>query len=319
MSNQRLTDTAIGALVIGAVLVLVVAFVLTKGWNKRQFDLYMRTESARDLTSDTPVLLQSLPIGEVKAVAPQVDSQTSRLRFIVHLRIDEYFQDGTELRLPLGTQAELVTSNMLGGVSIELRMPQRPIGRLAAGDTIGSTVRSSGLDAIAQIADSLRQQITLVLTDTRALIENLSGTVVLAQRELRHTAPEVRATMTEVQAALAQLRPTLARADTLMSTATSRMDGVSDSIAATLAQTRSMIAHLDSLALTATAIAGENRAVVRTTAENLFVISAKLEHFLDQVSRRPLRMIYGVRPLPDTVRPVPPAAAPATSETSSKP
>lgn len=317
MSNQRFNDVLIGALVIGAVVVLVIAFVLTKGWNKRQFDLYMRTESARDLTSDTRVLLQSLPIGEVKAVAPQVDSQTSRLRFIVHLRIDERYQDGTELRLPLGTQADLVTSNVLGGVSIELRMPERPVGRLAAGDTINSTVRSSGLDAIAAIADSLRQQIALVLTDTRTLIENLSGTVLLAEKELRQTGPEVRATMAEVQASLVQLRPTLARADTLMATATTRMDGVSDSIAATLTQTKSMIAHLDSLALTASSIAGENRAVVRTTAENLFVISAKLEHFLDQVSRRPLRMIYGVRPLPDTIRQLPPSSDP--NQTSSKP
>jgi ABC-type transporter Mla subunit MlaD len=319
MSSQRLTDVLIGTIVIGAVLVLVITFVLTKGWNKRQFDLYMRTESARDLTSDTQVLLQSLPVGEVKAVAPQVDSLTGRLRFIVHLRIDERYQDGTELRLPLGTQADMVTANVLGGVSIELRMPDRPVGTLAAGDTIGSTVRSSGLDAIAQIADSLRQQIALVLTDTRTLIENLSSTVVLAEQELRQTAPQVRATMSEVQASLAQLRPTLARADTLMATATNRMDGVSDSIAATLAQTKGMIAHLDSLALTATAIAGENRAVVRTTAENLFVISAKLEHFLDQVSRRPLRMLYGVRPLPDTIRPAPPSPAPAASETSAKP
>jgi ABC-type transporter Mla subunit MlaD len=317
MSNQRFNDLLIGALVIGAVVVLVIAFVLTKGWNKRQFDLYMRAESARDLTSDTRVLLQSLPIGEVKAIAPQVDSQTSRLRFIVHLRIDERYQDGTELRLPLGTQGELVTSNVLGGVSIELRMPERPIGKLAAGDTINSTIRSSGLDAIAMIADSLRQQIALVLTDTRTLIENLSGTVVLAEKELRQTGPEVRATMAEVQASLVQLRPTLARADTLMATATNRMDGVSDSIAATLTETKSMIAHLDSLALTASSIAGENRQVVRTTAENLYVISAKLEHFLDQVSRRPLRMIYGVRPLPDTIRRLPPATDSAV--TSSKP
>jgi ABC-type transporter Mla subunit MlaD len=308
MSNPRLSDTLVGALVIGTVVVLVLAFVFTKGWNKQRFDIYMRTESARDLTSDTRVLLQSLPIGEVKAVAPQVDSLTSRLRFIVHLRIDERYQDGTELKLPLGTTGDIVTSNVLGGVSIELRMPDRPVGRLAPGDTIGSLRRSSGLDAIAQIADSLRQQIALALTDTRTLIENLNSTVSMARGELQHTGPAVRETMSEVRASLAQLRPTLIRADSLMATATGRMDAVSDSIGATLSETRSMIAHLDSLALTATSIAGENRDVVRTTAENLFVISAKLEHFLDQVSRRPLRMLYGVQPLSDSVRRSPPQA-----------
>ena len=77
-----------------------------------------------------------------------------------------------------------------------------------------------------------------------------------------------------------------------MAAAHGQMGTISDSIAATLSQTRLMVGRLDSLAATASTIAGENRDVVRTTAqENLFVISAKLEHFLDQVSRRPLRMI----------------------------
>lgn len=315
MSSQRLTDLMVGALVVGAALVLIVAFVLTKGWNKRQFDLYMRTASARDMTSDTRVMLQALPVGEVKAIAPLVDTLTSKLEFIVHLRIDERYQDGTELRLPANTTAQIVPANALGGADIELVIPEKPLGRLSAADTIPSSRRASGLEAIAQTADSLRQQIALVLTDTRTLIDNLSSTVVLARSELTRTAPEVRATLAEVQASLAQLRPTLARADTLMASAHGTMTGISDSIAATLSQTRSMVAHLDSLAVTASSMAGENREVVRTTAENLYVISAKLEHFLDQVSRRPLRMITGVRPMPDTVRVRP---APAT-ETSAKP
>jgi ABC-type transporter Mla subunit MlaD len=314
MSGQRLSDFMVGALVVGASVVLLIAFGLTKGWNKQQFDLFMRSESARDLTSDTRVFLQSLPIGEVRAVAPMVDSQSGRLRFIVHLRIDERYQDGTELRLPLGTSADIVPASTFGGANIELIMPERTVGRLSPGDTIRSVRKTSGLEAITQIADSLRQQIALVLTDTRSLIGNLSSTAVLAQDELKRTAPEIRATLTELQASLAQLRPTLVRADTLMATATGRMDGLSDSIGVTLSQTRSMIAHLDSLAVTAAGIAGENRDVVRTTAQNLYTVSAKLEHFLDQVSRRPLRMITGVSPLPDTLR-----GQSTSNETSSKP
>lgn len=299
MSNQRLSDLLVGSLVVGAAVVLLVAVVLTKGWNKRQFDLYMRSSTAQDLNVDTKVFLQYLEVGEVKGVAPQVDSASGRLRFVVHLRIDERYQDGTELRLPLGTEADIVPVNALGGAAIGLRLPERNIGRLTPGDTINSVRRASGLEAIAQTADSLRQQIELVLTDTRTLIHSLNSTVVLAQTELKQTGPEIRTTLTDVQAALAQLTPTLARADTLMAAAHGQMGTISDSIAATLSQTRLMVGHLDSLAATASTIAGENRDVVRTTAQNLFVISAKLEHFLDQVSRRPLRMITGVSPLPN--------------------
>jgi ABC-type transporter Mla subunit MlaD len=243
------------------------------------------------------VYLQYLAVGEVKAVAPQVDSSSGRLRFIVHLRVDERYQDGTELHLPLGTEADIVPVNALGGAAIGLRLPDHSVGRLSPGDTINSFRRASGLEAIAQTADSLRQQVALVLTDTRALISNLNSTVILAQGELRRTAPEIRTTMQDIQVALTQLTPTLARADTLMSQAQGQIGSIHDSIAATLSQTRLMVGHLDSLAATASAMAGENRDVVRTTAQNLYVLSAKLEHFLDQVSRRPLRMITGVTPL----------------------
>ncbi|MEO8200382.1 MAG: hypothetical protein ABI679_07675 [Gemmatimonadota bacterium] len=293
-----MSDLLVGAIVVGAALVLVVAVILTKGWNKRQFDLYMRSSTAQDLNVDTKVFLQYLEVGEVKGVAPQVDSTTGQLRFVVHLRIDERYQDGNELRLPLGTEADIVPVNALGGAAIGLRLPGRNLGRLAPGDTINSVRRASGLEAIAQTADSLRQQIALVLTDTRDLIHSLNSTVVMAQSELRQTAPEIRTTLSGIQATLAQLTPTLARADTLMSSAHGQMGSISDSIAATLSQTRLMLGHLDSLASTASTIAGENRDVVRTTAQNLFVISSKLEYFLDQVSRRPLRMITGITPLP---------------------
>jgi len=292
-----MSDLMVGTLVVGVAVVVVIAFVLTKGWNKRQFDLFMRSETAQDLNVDTKVYLQYLPVGEVKAVAPKVDSTTGRLTFVVHLRIDEEYQDGTRLRLPLGTEADIVPVNALGGAAIAMRLPERGVGRLAPGDTINSVRRASGIEAIAQTADSLRRQLELVLVDTRTLVKNLNATVQVAQGELKRTAPAVRSTLTELQAALVQLRPTLARADTLMATATGHMGSLHDSISVTLSQTRRMVAHLDSLAATASTIAGENREVVRTTAQNLYVISAKLENFLDQVSRRPLRMITGVRPL----------------------
>jgi ABC-type transporter Mla subunit MlaD len=178
-----------------------------------------------------------------------------------------------------------------------MRLPERTAGWMEPGDTINSVRRTSGLDAIAEIADSLRQQTALVLTDTRELITKLTATVVVAQREMERTAPDVRTTLTEMSNVLTQLRPTLARADSMMGSVTGTMDGLRDSISTTLSQTRSLLSHLDSLALTASAIAGENRSVFRSTAENLYVISAKLEHFMDQVSRRPLRMLTGVRTL----------------------
>jgi ABC-type transporter Mla subunit MlaD len=233
-----------------------------------------------------------------------VDSATGRLQFVVHLKIDEKYQDGTPLHLPLGTTADILPGSLVGGgAQISFHLPERTAGWMSPGDTIQSSRKASGLDALAQTADSLRQQITLVLSDTRTLIGNLTSTVVFAQKELERTSPEVRTTLAEMSGVLATLRPTLARADTLMGSMNGSVAGLQDSISQTLSQTRSLLSHLDSLAITASAMAGENRQVVRTTAENLYVISAKLDHFLDQVSRRPLRMITGVQILPtDSLR-----------------
>jgi len=304
MSSQRFSDFLVGLLVIATVLVIMLAFFFTQGWSKHQFDLFMRAESAQDLNVDTKVFFQGLAIGEVQTVAPQVDSATGHLQFVVQLRIAEKYQDGTPLHLPLGTTAEILPGSLVGGVAlIYLRLPERSVGWMTPGDTINSSRKSSGLDAIAEIADSLRVQLVLVLADTRTLISHLSSTVVTAHRELERTAPEVRSTMSQMSNVLALLGPTLARADSLMGSVNGAVGGLQDSISMTLSQTRSLLLHLDSLAITASAIAGENREVVRTTAQNLYVISAKLDHFLDQVSRRPLRMITGVSAMPgDSLR-----------------
>jgi ABC-type transporter Mla subunit MlaD len=302
--SQRISDFMVGLLVIGTVLVVGLAFVFTQGWNKNQFDLYMKTESVQDLNVDTKVQLQYLTVGEVGSISPVVDSATGRLQFVVHLKIDEKYQDGTPLHLPLGTTADILPGSLVGGgAQISFHLPERTAGWMSPGDTIQSSRKASGLHALAQTADSLRQQITLVLSDTRTLIGNLTSTVVFAQKELERTSPEVRTTLAEMSGVLATLRPTLARADTLMGSMNGSVAGLQDSISQTLSQTRSLLSHLDSLAITASAMAGENRQVVRTTAENLYVISAKLDHFLDQVSRRPLRMITGVQILPtDSLR-----------------
>lgn len=295
MSSQRFSDFLVGLLVIATILVIMLAFFFTQGWSKHQFDVFMRAESAQDLNVDTKVYFQGLAIGEVQAVAPQVDSATGHLQFVVQLRIAEKYQDGTPLHLPLGTTADILPGSLVGGgTSISLRLPARSVGWMTPGDTINSSRKTSGLDAIAETADSLQRQVALVLTDTRTLINHLSSTVVMAQRELERTAPEVRSTMTQMSGVLAQLGPTLTRADSLMGSVNGAVGGLQDSISMTLSQTHSLLRHLDSLAMTASAMAGENREVVRTTAENLYVISAKLESFLDQVSRRPLRMITGV-------------------------
>ncbi len=297
--TRRTADALVGLLVLSVIAVLLAAVAVTRGWTERRVTLYMLSPSVQDLKQDTPVYLQGLAIGEVAAISPVVDSgRMGPPQFLVALRLRERYANGVPIRLPLGTRAQISSTGLIGSASIALVVPPNDIAAaLEPGDTIRGTLTLSWTDILKEVADTLRQQVSDILKDTRRLLATLDRTASLAHTELGATAPELRQTLAEVQQTLAALRPTVHRADTLLGTADRRLGVLQDSISATLASARVLMGHLDSLTLTAAAIAGDNREAIRRTADHLYVVSAKLEHFVDQVSRRPLRMITGVRPL----------------------
>ena len=71
-----------------------------------------------------------------------------------------------------------------------------------------------------------------------------------------------------------------------------------DSISTAVANTNRLLLRLDSLARDAHALATENRGDLRATVTNLSEASRQLNNFVDQMSRRPLRALTGVKPLP---------------------
>jgi ABC-type transporter Mla subunit MlaD len=300
--SRRTADALIGLLVLSVLSVLVIALAVTGGWNQRRIVIYMLSPSVQDLKQDTPVSLQGLGIGEVASISPQVD--TGRMgapQFVVALRIRERFSNGALLRLPVGTRGEITSTGLIGAASISLVVPadnQATLTPLAPGDTIRGELTEGWTDVVKSVADTLRTQISDILRDTRQVLLTLNRTAGTAHDELATTGPELRRTLDEVQRTLAVVRPVLLRADTVLAGADRRVGALQDSLTPVLAEARTLMEHLDSLTLLASGIAGENRASLRRTADHLYVVSAKLEYFLDQVSRRPLRMITGVRPLP---------------------
>ena len=60
---------------------------------------------------------------------------------------------------------------------------------------------------------------------------------------------------------------------------------------------RQLLLRLDTLTSTSSQMATENRGDIRATVAQMKFVGIQLEHFLDQVSRRPLRMLTGVQPV----------------------
>jgi len=75
--------------------------------------------------------------------------------------------------------------------------------------------------------------------------------------------------------------------------------GFPDSLSATLATSHRALQRLDSLTGTAQVLTTENRRDLREAITNLTQLSRQLNHFVDEMSRRPYRLLTGVKPLPE--------------------
>jgi ABC-type transporter Mla subunit MlaD len=228
--------------------------------------------------------VQGLEVGRVRSVSPTVDSVSGRISFVARLSVAEKFADGSSLRLPRGTRAELDASTPLAPAHINLLLPDT-VGAtrlfIEPKDTIRMSRKSSAMDKMAEVADELSQRV-------QEMVRQATQTLVRVQTTVRDITPNIESTLRSVATAMG-------RVDSLVERL--HRAGLSDSIAATVAGTNRLLMRLDSLARDASALTSENRADLRATVMNLTEASRQLNHFVDQMSRRPYRALTGVKPL----------------------
>jgi ABC-type transporter Mla subunit MlaD len=287
--------------------IVVGTAVLTSGLLEGRYQLHMRAAEAEGLTQDTRVELQGLEIGRVAAVNPHLDSASNRLDFIATLSIRERFPDGTRLRLPVGTQAIIAPPpTLVGAAIIEFEMPPPSPGAayLQPGDTLESDRRSNMMEALLEIATGMKGDILEALTETRELVVRTTATVDETGTLLANARPQL-------EHVLDQLSQGLERTNSILAQVEPRVGPVSDSIMVALETTNRLLVELDSLAITAHDMASENREDIDFAIDRLTRSAVIFEHFAEQLSRRPLRMLWGVTPPP------PPDSAVADTTTPS--
>jgi ABC-type transporter Mla subunit MlaD len=286
-------DFYVGLLIVVAIALVVGALIATSGWGERRYDLFLRVASADGLSQDTKVSVQGLAVGRVRSVSPRVDSVTRRISFVAQMSVKERFSDGSSLRLPTGTRAEIVQPSQISpAMEVQLILPDT-LGRtphyLEAGDTIDSRRKGGALEAFAQVASDISNDLKDALRQTTRTLVRVQSTVTQTERTLRDVTPNLERTLSSVAT-------TMGRVDSLVQRL--HRGGFADSIAATIAGTNRLLVRLDSLAREARAVTGENRADLRETVANLTEASRQLNHFVDQLTRRPYRALTGVKPLP---------------------
>jgi ABC-type transporter Mla subunit MlaD len=277
-------DFYVGLLIVVTIALVVGALIATSGWGERRYDLFLRVANAEGISPDTKALVQGLEVGRVRSVSPTVDSVSGRISFVARLSVAEKFADGSSLRLPRGTRAELDASTPLAPAHINLLLPDT-VGAtrlfIEPKDTIRMSRKSSAMDKMAEVADELSQRV-------QEMVRQATQTLVRVQTTVRDITPNIESTLRSVATAMG-------RVDSLVERL--HRAGLSDSIAATVAGTNRLLMRLDSLARDASALTSENRADLRATVMNLTEASRQLNHFVDQMSRRPYRALTGVRPL----------------------
>jgi ABC-type transporter Mla subunit MlaD len=308
--NTQRTDFWVGLFILVAIGVVVGMAIVTSGLGERRTTFYLRTLSAEALTPDTRIVLRGLDVGRLRDISPLVDSATGALEFVGRIAVTERFPNGTELRLPRGTRAQIVQPTPIAPAVVELVLPEIFDGRayLEPEDTIPATRPSGVLDALSQMAGDLRGQIEATLQDARMLMQRTTAAVEDTRGLMAANGPLV----SEV---LARLADNLERSDRLLADLEPRVGPMNDSLLAVLGDTRRTLQTADSVLRLAGDIAVENRVYARQIAERLLRTAVVLEHFSDQISRRPARLLTGVTPPPDSLL-APPDTAGARPDTT---
>jgi ABC-type transporter Mla subunit MlaD len=291
-------DFIVGITVVAAVGIVVGAFIATSGLGERRYDVFLKVESAEGISADTRVILQGLQVGRIKSISPRVDSLSRAVSFVARMSIAERFADGSGLQLPVGTRAELVqVSQISPAIEVRLVLPDT-VGRLGvmlvAGDTVAATRRGSAIEALSRVADELSTQVREVLQQTHRTLVRVQGTLAQMDQTVRRAAPDV-------DTALANIATTMTRVNGLVTSL--EKQALPDSLGSALARTNRLLLRLDTLAGNATSLTTQHRAAIDQTVANLNLLSRQLNHFAAEITKRPYRMLTGVKPFgPDTVR-----------------
>ncbi len=297
--NVQRSDLYVGLFLVAVIALVAIALIATSGWGVAHYDVYVRTDNTQDVAVDTKVYMQGLEVGRVAGIAPRPVGAAGQLEFIVRLSLLDRFPDGTPLRLPRATAAE-VSSALLGGSQLQLTVLADTGGTLGPGDTITMSRGGSPVEAFTSLAKDLKGTIetalvsaTGTMTAVRGLADSLRVTTGTARRFLVATQPGAERILDGVAGNLDRLR-------LVLDSANSRTGITLANVNAAVVQGRALMASVDTLTRLLSAMGGENRPEIYQILTNFREMSAQLGYVLEQLSRRPLRFISGVK-IPDSL------------------
>jgi ABC-type transporter Mla subunit MlaD len=303
-------DLRTGVLVLLAFACLVAGVIWGASSKKTDMaPLYAEFPRLTGVSTETPVMLNGFKVGQVDDIEPRTDS-LGQLTFRVRMSV--LWHPGGGERIPYRAGMRVLLNppaiEQLGTAILRLEAPSVPGPPLARGATLPVLPYLSPLEGAQTRIDSLGGELTRTLTDTRALLTMLVKTASATTGAATATAGVANVAAQQLATLATDTRARLALADSMMRdmrTLAPTAKATADSLQALLGDSRRAIARLSRMA-------DANEPQLTRTLASLDTSSALLQHFIKQVSAKPMRVLTGVAPMPGPAAAAPPENRRAT-------
>ena len=167
-------EVRIGIAGIVALCVLVYGINWLKGIHMFQPSsyFYAKFQNVNGLTKSSPVFADGVRVGIVREIFYDYSNPGN---VIVEVELD------TELRIPKGSSAELV-SELMGGVRMNILLANNPREKYAVGDTIPGTLNDGMMDNVAKV-EQLLPKLDSILTSLNNTLNDKSIPATLHSME----------------------------------------------------------------------------------------------------------------------------------------
>lgn len=190
-------EVRIGIAGIIALCILVYGINYLKGINmfKPSSYFYVKFQNVNGLAKSSPVFADGVRVGIVRDIYYDYNQAEN---VIVEVELD------TELRIPKGSSAELV-SELMGGVRMNILLANNPREKYAVGDTIPGKLNNGMMDSVA----ALMPQIEQMLPKLDSIMISLNN--ILNNQSIPATLHSVEKTAANLEVASGQLKVLMGR------------------------------------------------------------------------------------------------------------
>lgn len=190
-------EVRIGIAGIIALCILVYGINYLKGINmfKPASYFYVKFQNVNGLAKSSPVFADGVRVGIVRDIYYDYNQAEN---VIVEVELD------TELRIPKGSSAELVTE-LMGGVKMNILLANNPREKYAVGDTIPGKLNNGMMESVA----ALMPQIERMLPKLDSIMTSLN--TILADQSIPATLHSVEKMASNLESTSGQLKVLMSR------------------------------------------------------------------------------------------------------------